>query len=176
MKRWAIAIAALAVATASGWFLVNRDGHSVAQDTSCHNPFRNGATRVSPKFVADVAIGDDEWDSLTRVLSEFARDRAWDFKDTSRVRPGVLRALYLSLCNDSLRISVEEQRWARNDYAPAIAGRGVNVAIYGDVPQSEWETVAKEVVSKLEVRWPHKVRFLDGDGYFVERPSFLEGA
>jgi hypothetical protein len=71
---------------------------------------------------------------------------------------------------------VEEQRWARNDYAPAIAGRGVNVAIYGDVPQSEWETVAKEVVSKLEVRWPHKVRFLDGDGYFVERPSFLEGA
>jgi hypothetical protein len=176
MSLWRGTLVAVAVAIAGGWLVLNRVEPSSGQDASCHNPFRSGKTRVSPKFVADVAIADDQWDSLTSVLSDFARDHAWDFKDSSRVRPGVLRALYLSLCSDSLRIAVVEQRWARDDYAPLIAGRGVSVAIYGEVPESEWRTVAREVVLKLESQWPDKVRFLDHDGHYVERPSYLEPA
>jgi hypothetical protein len=174
MKLWLGALVAVAVIVAVGGVVLHRSApSSTAQDTSCHYPFRGGATRVAPKFVADLAIADDEWDAVTSVLADFAREHAWDFKDTSHVQPGVVKVLGISLCSDTLRISLVEQRWARQNYAHPIPGRGISLALYGDAPPPEWQGLAAELVLALESKWPNKVRFRDRDGRYVERPPYL---
>jgi hypothetical protein len=145
-----------------------------AQVTSCHNPFVNGVTRVSAKFRIDLDIEKDDWSELTQLLENFAASNSWSFRNTSKVEPGVLNALYLSLCTDhGLRIHVVEQRWASRGYVHEIPGRGVGVPIYGNVPQAVWRRIAAEIVEILEVRWPDRVRFRSGDGRLIDRPEFL---
>lgn len=173
MKLWTGAGVMLAVAVAVGWVVVHWKGPSTAQDASCHYPFQGGATRVAPKFVADLSIADDEWDALTDVLADFARDHAWDFKNMSHAQPGVVKVLGISLCSDTLRISVVEQQWAKVNESHTIPGRGISVPLYGDAPPAEWQGLAAELVLALESRWPNKVRFRDRDGRYVERPPYL---
>ena len=149
------------------------EAQSEKEDSSCHNPFVNGVTRVSARFSVDLLIEVDDWPELTRLLEDFASTHGWSFRNTGRVDPGVLKTMYLSLCAENrVRIHVAEQRWAFQDYGPA-PGRGVGVPIYGDVPEFVWRPVAVEIVEILETRWPDGVRFRGGDGRLIDRPEFL---
>jgi hypothetical protein len=150
------------------------EAQSQIEDKSCHNPFARGAARVLPSFSIDVAIENGDWDDLTSVLEDYAKLHDWSFRNTSKVEPGVLKALYLSLCTDSgLLIRVTEQRWAARDYTTAIPGRGVEVPLYATLPRAAWRPVAIEVVGILESHWPGRVRFRGADGELLARPEFL---
>ena len=155
-----------------------RRGASV-DDTSCLNLTRlfvNGATRVHPLFRMDLNATNDDWPELTRLLKEFAESRKWLFRDSSQSKPGVFKTLYVALCApDQPHISIGEQRWASRNYAP-LPTRAIGINFYGDEPEAVWQPVAVELVQQLERRWPNGVRFLDGDGYFVEPPDFLRKA
>ena len=150
------------------------EAQSQIEDKSCHNPFARGAARVLPSFSIDVAIENGDWDDLTSVLEDYAKLHDWSIRNTSKVEPGVLKALYLSLCTDSgLLIRVTEQRWAARDYTTAIPGRGVEVPLYATLPRAAWRPVAIEVVGILESHWPGRVRFRGADGELLARPEFL---
>jgi len=171
-----VTVLAMLIVVTGGAFLLAPEKPPAAGDASCHNPFRDGAKAVSPRFNADVAVGMDQWDAVADLLSRFAREQGWDLRDRSHEVANVVRTLSLSLCMEpSLRIVVLERRWAAQNYAPPIPGKGVSVRVYAQASESDWRTVAREVVSALESQWPQQVRVVDGDGRFIERPAYLSG-
>jgi len=136
--------------------------------------FPNGATRISAIFQIDLKVSNDEWAEFTALLKAFAESHELSFRDSSRTQPGVLKSLYISLCAPNQpNIEIAEQRWATNDYAAPIPGRGIGIPFYGDVTEAVWHPVAVEFVAMLEARWPDGVRFLNGGGYWIDRPEFL---
>jgi hypothetical protein len=122
----------------------------------------------------DLRVPNDEWAELTKLLKAFADSHALSFRDASLSRPGVVKTLELRLCApDQPTIEIVEQRWANNEYLPRIPDRGVGIRLYGDVPEVVWQPMAIQIVSMLERRWPNEVRFLNGGGYWIDRPAFL---
>ncbi len=167
----------LASVVAAVFLRFNRaeEAQSQFKDMSCHNPFANakGATRVSAIFAIDLGIVHDDWPELTRLLEGFAVSHGWSWRNDSEEQPGVLQALHLSLCAPNrLLIGVHETRWPSNNFA-GIPGRGLGLAMYGDLAEEVWQPVAAEVVEILESRWPDRVKFTDRGGYVIDRPVFL---
>src|SRR5215471_2370338 len=126
--------AALVFAAASCCVVACRPGSaersaSRVDDASCHDHrrlFVNGATRISAILRIDLKVANDDWAELTRLLMAFAESHELSFHDGSESQPGVLEALYLSLCAPNQpNINIAEQRWARNGYANTMPGRGV---------------------------------------------------
>jgi hypothetical protein len=143
-------------------------------DTSCHNPFRNKSeTMVVPKQNLDLDIGQSDWPQLTSLLKEFAIANGWSFLDYSRVTPGQLTSIQVSLCaENSLRILVSENHWAD---MPDHPGTGLGVMLYGDVPEDVWQPVGRELFMDLEGKWPGRVRFTLNHGRITyERPEYLK--
>jgi hypothetical protein len=154
--------------------LIPLDGvRAPTEDNGCHDLFADGATRVSPRFQINLKVSNDDWPELTDLLEEFAESHNWSLRNTSRPDNGVVKTLEISACapNQPL-IGINELRWASNDYAPLL-GRGVEIALYGNVPEPVWQPVAREIVTMLESRWPNNVKFLSGSGHEIERPEFL---
>lgn len=178
MKHWvarsAIALGiALVVAVA-----IYGNRYRSAEDATCHNPFRNdaGGTAVTSKLVVDLAISEQEWPELRSTLKEFARKHDWSFRDASVRIPGEVNAISVDLCaQNSLRILVAENHW-RGTHAHDHPGRGLSVALFGDVPPEEWQAIARDLVLVLDAKWPGRVRFLGRHGRVTQdRPKFLNG-
>jgi hypothetical protein len=122
----------------------------------------------------DLRLPNDDWAELTRLLKAFADSHGLSFRNASLSRPGVVKTLEVRLCAPNKpTIQIVEQRWASNDYLPPIPGRGIGIPFYGDVPPAAWQPLAVELVEMLERRWPNEVRFLNGGGYWIDRPEFL---
>ncbi len=147
-------VSAGAILVGTAWFHLRgaQPAEKPSQDVSCHDPFIDRATSVAPLFVIDVGIESEQWLDLRNALSAFARDRDWSFKDGSENEPGVVRTLYVSACGGPLIVYVLERRWASRDYQPPIPGRGVSVSIYGTSTTQEWQAVARDLVSRFEVK------------------------
>jgi hypothetical protein len=173
VARWSLVVGAFVV----GGVLIGRapfGGRTREGDKSCHNPFADGAKRVSAILRLDLKLSNDAWPELTDELVRFGRDLGWSIRNTSQVQPGVAKTWEISLCrSDRLSVFVNELRWATDGYAPASPGLGIPVNMYGEVPPDAWQPVARDLVHRLEARWPGKVRFKNGDGYEVEPPAFL---
>ena len=161
-----------------------RPEHASSQESrpgaiDCNDPrslFSNGKTRVSAIFQLDLQITNDEWTELSQLFLEFGESHGLSFRDSSEVRD-VVKILYLSLCAaNQPNIEVAEQRWEQNAFAPPIPGRGIGMAFYGEVPEAVWHPLAVDIVMTLEGRWPQRVRFLNGDGRWIDRPAFLDAA
>jgi hypothetical protein len=144
---------------------------------SCHDHrrlFVHGATRISAILRIDLKVANDDWAELTRLLKAFAESHELSFHSGSESRPGVVETLYLSLCAPNQpNIDIAEQRWASDDYANAMPGRGIGIRFYGDVTEADWHPIAVELVKALDARWPNSVRFRDGGGYVIDPPEFL---
>jgi hypothetical protein len=122
----------------------------------------------------DLKVTNDDWAELTRLLKAFAESHELSFHDGSESRPGVVKTLYLSLCAPNQpNINIAEQRWAHDDYANTMPGRGIAIAFYGDVTEAGWHPMAVELVKALDARWRNSVRFLDAGGHVIDRPDFL---
>jgi hypothetical protein len=143
---------------------------SVTQDTSCHGTYTPGQIGAS----IDLQVDDGEWNGLTELLRSFAAIHELSFRDSSEVRPNVVRTLYLSVCDGArIDVFVGEQRWASRGYRPPIEGRGVGIRLAFDPARRE---PARDLIARLEARWPRATRFLDGQGYVVPMPAELAPA
>jgi hypothetical protein len=146
---------------------------SIMMDRSCHNMFRDGRRSVAPKLSLDLDIAMDDWPRLTKLLQEFAASHGMSFRNESQSEPPV-KVLSLSECTASgVLISADEQRWAHQNFAPSVPGRGISVTVYNPNDDSGWLTLARELVARLEADWTDKVRYRGSDGRIVPKPAEL---
>jgi hypothetical protein len=144
---------------------------AVTKDRSCHNVLRDGRTHISSQINIDLEITDDDWVTLREVFEGLAAAEQLSFRDESEVRPDVVRTLYLSICNDAVAISTNEQRWASGGYQDHFEGHRVAIGVYETSQGSGWADLARRLIDVLEQRWPTKVRFRDGGGHLVPMPE-----
>lgn len=155
---------------------------STTPETSCDvvNLFAAGATSLPATFRMRVHIPDAELIELREVLKAFADLHDWTFRDLSMSRPGVETFTYYA-CDSThaLMAVVNEQRWGidPDPSQPSPPRReGIHIFLYGDGPDSAWQSPAARIVDALEARWPGAVKFIDGVGSEVDRPEFLGDA
>lgn len=167
---WRIAVFAGVFVIAAGIFLIP----TITKDRTCHNVLRDGRSHISAKVGIDLQIPDEEWPVLVKRLQDFAREQDLSFRDSSEVRPGVLRTLYLSLCSEAgITITTVEQRWAHNGFKNLVTGRGVGIALYQVRDSADWRQLARLMISDLKEQWPDRVWFRDGLGRVVPMPEEL---
>jgi len=138
-------------------------------DRSCHaNYMANSHVSI------DLQVDDGEWGAVTELLRDYSAAHQLSFRDSSQVRPDVLRLLYLSVCDDSrIHLLVNEQRWASDGYRNILEGRGIGIYIYRPADERAWRELAADLIADLQMRWPEAVRFRDGGGYVVPMPEEL---
>ncbi len=147
---------------------------AITKDRSCHNMFRDGRTSIAPVVRIDLQIVDEDWPILVERLRTFAEKYEFSLRDDSKVTPDVMRALYLSVCNEQgVNINIAEQRWAHNKYENALKERGVSINIYVQKDETNWRPVARFVADNLETRWPGKLQFRDERGQVAPKPQSL---
>ncbi len=136
--------------------------------------FRDGRTSIAPVVRIDLQIVDEDWPILVERLRTFAEKYEFSLRDDSKVTPDVMRALYLSVCNEQgVNINIAEQRWAHNKYENALKERGVSINIYVQKDETNWRPVARFVADNLEKRWPGKLQFRDERGQVAPKPQSL---
>lgn len=140
--------------------------------TSCHNTLRGGRTRISAQLRMNLAVGDDEWSRVADVFRAFADDYGLAFRDSSEIRPGVVSTLYLSVCHTAVTLSTSEQRWASR--ATQLVDPGVGIALYEVETGSEWPTLARALIARLEDEWPSRLEFRDGGGRVIPKPAEVQ--
>jgi len=147
---------------------------AITKDRSCHNMFRDGRTSIAPVVRIDLQIVDEDWPILVERLRTVAAKYEFSLRDDSKVTPDVMRALYLSVCNEQgVNINIAEQRWAHNKYENALKERGVSINIYVQKDETNWRPVARFVADNLETRWPGKLQFRDERGQVAPKPQSL---
>ena len=120
----------------------------------------------------DLQIVDNDWPVLVELLRTFAARRDLSLRDDSKVTPNVMRALYLSVCNEEgVNINIAEQRWAHNNYENMLKGRGVSINVYAQQSDTNWLPVAGLLIDDLDTRWPGKLQFRDSRGQVVPKPQ-----
>jgi hypothetical protein len=146
---------------------------AITADRSCHNMFRDGRTSIGPVVHWDLEISDSEWPKLKELLESFATTHHLSFRDESDVKPGVVRAFYVSACNeDGVNIEIGEQRWASENYENPT-GIGVSIGIYITKDDAGWIPLTKELIANLETQWPGKIQFKGDRGETVPKPKIL---
>ena len=146
-----------------------------AGQTTCHDPVRHdhSVPFVSPRQDIALAITEDEWPELGKVLRRFSDDHDWSFHDDSRNVPGRLVSIQVDLCAENpLRILVSKNHWL-NTSAFQTDLAHVPVTLYGDVPDNVWQPVGRELYFVLEARWPGKVGFYRGADVTMARPEYI---
>jgi hypothetical protein len=138
-----------------------------------HNVLRDGRTSIGPQVNMDLEISDTDWPLLKQVFTTFAATNHLAFRDDSEVRLEIVRTLYLSVCNGGVTISTAEQRWASQGYEAPMKGRGIAIGVYETHPGSGWERLARQLMQRLEERWPGKIRFRGKGGELVPTPNAL---
>ena len=144
---------------------------SVTKDRTCHNTMRDGRSSISSVLNIDLDIEYKDWDVLKEEFVSFSNSNSLSFRDSSTVHPDdFVRILYLSLCNEGLAITVNEQRWKNRDYAPIFRGYGVGIRVYEVYENSGWEDLLNKFITGLENRWPGKIRYRDHGGRVIPKP------
>lgn len=144
---------------------------TITKDRSCHNVLRDGRSHIGSQLNIDLQVTDEDWSALTQSLQGFAADHGLAFRNDSEVRPGVVRTLYLSLCNSGVTVATAEQRWAANGYKNLAKGRGVGIAFYQVQENADWQSLARGIVAVLNQQWPGQVQFRGKRGQVVPMPD-----
>jgi len=168
-RRWNVAlagfaaVAALAVAAVPG----------MTKDRSCHNVFRDGRSSAGPSLNVDLDIPMDDWSTLTTLIEDFAASHGMSFQNAGIDKPEV-KTLGLSACTEQgLVISANDQRWAAQNYAPILPGRGVPISVFDLSGGDAWQPLARDLAAAFDSQWPEKVRFIGRDGRAVSRSEAL---
>jgi hypothetical protein len=147
----------------------------ITKDRTCHNMFRDGRKSVHSQVNMELEIGLADWPKLTTVFEDFGTTHSLSFRNSSRVNPGVVDVLGLSLCSErGANIEAHRQEWAAATFkALPLARSGVAIGVYELRSKSGWETLAQGLVAELESTWQGKVRFKDGSGRVMPMPEKL---
>lgn len=147
---------------------------AIMKDRTCHNMFRDGRTSIAPRVDIDLDIDQDDWPRLTERLQQFSTQRAMSFRNSSKSQPTVVEILGLSACTEQgLVITANQQRWTSPEYNSPMADRGVSVSVFNLGEGDSWRPLGRDLVTALESEWREKVRFRDGGGQLVAKPSVL---
>lgn len=148
---------------------------TITQDRTCHNMFRDGRTSVGPRVNIVLQISSDDWPRLTQLFRDFSAAHGLSFRDSSRMSPGVVQVLGLSLCNErGVNIVALEQIWHQTVSVPAKDG--VTLGIYELHEGSGWQRLARDFIARLQSTWPQRLQFKDLSGHFIPMPQELQGA
>ena len=154
---YAIALAVVAVLiTAAGYVLTSINLERfirISHDTTCHNLLRDRQS-ISPQVSIVSMVPTEDLPKLTQLVEEFARTRALSFRNSSAGA-----ALYLSICNDGLAITLSNL---------------VEISVFELQPGSSWQRMTKELIDTLQTQWPGKILFRAPSGGYMPRPAELQ--
>jgi len=138
---------------------------SIAHDTSCHNPFRDGRTSIEPKIYADLNLIPEDWAALTQIFTDFAATHSLSLRSDQQIRRGQLLWRSLDLCNEAgTHIEVMDQPWLDRVNSVPIRIKGMKLSVDEFRVGSGWNPLARELVDTIDVRWPEKFVFHGRDG------------
>lgn len=144
---------------------------NATKDRSCHNPLRDGKSSIGPVLSIQINVSIDEWRQVRKIFSAFANKNSLSFKDSSESRSQAVKLLRLSMCLETgVLIKTNEQRWASNDFVPAMAARdGVGVYIYSPSEADNWQSLASLLIEEFEDQFPSGISFWDEKGHSIDR-------
>jgi hypothetical protein len=82
-------------------------------------------------------------------------------------------AAWLSLCDATTLIEVNELRFASQGYRRPIESRGTGIFKASPEGRAAWREPAVDFIDAIRARWPDAVRFTDDKGRFVPSPPQL---
>lgn len=168
-RRWNAALAGLAAVASLAVAAIP----GMTKDRSCHNVLRDGRSSAAPSLNVDLDIPMDDWPTLTTLVEGFAVSHGMLFRTAGINKPEV-KTLGLSACTEQgLVINADDQRWAAQNYAPILPGRGVPVSVFDLNGGGAWQPLARELVAAFDTQWPGKVRFIGPDGHAISRSEAL---
>lgn len=147
---------------------------SIIEDNSCHNPFRDGRSSVSPEVLAYIDLNAEDWPRLTEIFNEFGTIHSLELRADQNVRNGKLFWRDLNLCNENgVTIDALDQPWVADIKSPVP--KGVRLEFHEMKPGSDWGQLARDLVGKIDASWPDKIRFQGADGRVISEAEALLG-
>jgi hypothetical protein len=148
---------------------------SVVKDNSCHNLFREGRTSVGPQIYAEIKLSGQDWPTLRQLFIDFGAVHSLSFRSDEQIRRGNLMWRSLSLCNEAgININAIDRPWLALLNAP-LAGRGMNLSVYGLKPGSDWNPLARDLLDRIDRAWPQNATFRGPDGRVISIEKALKG-
>jgi hypothetical protein len=147
---------------------------SFIHDNSCHNLFRDGRTTVRPEVFGYIDLNAEEWPRLTEIFRDFGSAHSLELRADQNARNGKLFWRDLNLCNEQgVAIEALDQPWLADVKSPTP--KGVLLSFYEMKPGSEWGSLARDLVGKIDVVWPEKIKFHGPDGKIIPEVEALRG-
>lgn len=147
---------------------------AIIKDRTCHNLFRDGGNSSAPVLGINLDAGNSDWPALKIVLQELAEKHRLSLRDSSAEPTDVMLSLHLSVCSDDgINIEVSELRFAHHNFQNIMRGRGIGVFTHAVRPQADWRAIARDLIGRLEQRWPGRVQFHDRNDRLTDRPNDL---
>jgi len=149
---------------------------SIVKDRSCHNPFRGGRSSISPQIYASLNLTAEDWPELSQAITDFASANSLSFRSDQQTRSGQLLWRSLDLCNETgVHIEILDQPWLdRTSHAPA-AIKGIKVSVEELRAGSGWKLLARDMIDKINARWPEKLLFRGQGGGLISEAEALNG-
>jgi hypothetical protein len=148
---------------------------SLVRDNSCHNLFRDGRTSVGPQISADLKLPTEDWPTLRQILVDFGAAHSLSFRNDEMIRHGNITWRDLNLCNEAgVNIDALDRPWL-TQINSSLADRGINFSVYALKPSSDWKPLARDLLSRIDSRWPQKTKFRGPDGKVMSVEEALKG-
>jgi hypothetical protein len=165
---WRIAIALLLTCALFGL-------PSVVRDSSCHNLFRDGRASIGPQVAGEIKLMADDWPMLTRLFVDFGEKQSLSFRSDEEIRRGTIMWRDLNLCSEAgVNIDAIDRPWLTQINSP-LAYRGIQFSVYELKAGSDWNRLARDLLDKIEMTWPHKMTFRGPDGKEISVQEALKG-
>lgn len=165
-------IAATAISSTCAVLLLPR----VVQDKTCHNVFRDGRSSIGPQIYADLKLSAEDWPALAQTFTEFAAANSLSFRSDQKIARGQVMWRSLDLCNEAgTHIEIVDQPWMdRMGHAPAVI-KGIKLSVEEFRTGSDWNLLARELIIKINARWPEKIVFHGPNGSRISETEALVG-
>lgn len=143
---------------------------SLVIDESCHNLFRGGSHSVRAQLTAELKLSADAWPALARIFADFALSHRLSVRDDKQIRNHKVLWRELSLCNDEMNIRVTEETWLSE-----AASFRTHVDVFELKQNSSWAPLAKDLLLKIEAKWPGITKYRDAGGRAISIDEAIEG-
>ena len=153
----------------------------VVKDDSCHNRFRDGPTSIGPQIAADLKLPAESWPALRQIFIDFGVAHSLSFRSDEQIRDGKVNWRGLNLCNEAgVNIDAIDQPWLARmprlaQIKSPLADKGIRFGVYALKPESDWKPLARELLEKIDVMWPHETTFHGLDGKVISAEEALRG-
>ena len=168
-RQWSVASAA-SLATCAVLLLP-----TMVTDDSCHNLFRDGRRSVVPQISAHMKLTSEDWPTLWQTFVDVGAVHSLSFRADEKLRDGRILWRNLSLCNETgVTIEAMDKPWLEK-IKSSVAGQGISLSIFELKAGSGWNPLARDLLGKIEERWPGKTTFDGPQGTNISLDEALRG-